>query len=86
MSSLFHKEKSIIFAKVNCLETPGMCGFFNAPKVPAFRYLPFNTTGPAVKQLHFEQGEDMIDYLNAELGGSLESAETQAPLSATTAD
>ncbi|KAK8819997.1 hypothetical protein WA538_002096 [Blastocystis sp. DL] len=68
VSSLFHKEKSIIFAKVNCLETPGMCGFFNAPKVPAFRYLPFNTTGPAVKQPHFEQGEDMIDYLNAELG------------------
>ena len=86
VSSLFHQEKSIVFAKVNCLETPGMCGFFNAPKVPAFRYLPFNTTGPAVEHPHFEQGEDMIDYLNAQLGGSLEKDETQAPLSVTAVD
>lgn len=68
VATLFSNIKTIIFAKVNCYETPGMCAFFKAPKVPAFRYLPFNMTARAITQPQFVQGEDMIEYLNDYLG------------------
>lgn len=68
VASLFKDEKSIIFAKVNCFETPRLCGFLNAPNVPAFRYVPYNATERAITQPRFNEGEDMVDYLNDYLG------------------
>ena len=69
VASLFRNEKSIVFAKVNCFETPGLCGFLNAPNVPAFRYVPYNETLRKIIQPRFTEGEDMVDYLNDYLGG-----------------
>ena len=68
VATLFSDIKSIIFAKINCHETPGMCAFFKAPTVPAFRYLPFNMTARKIGQPQFVQGENMIEYLNDYLG------------------
>lgn len=53
---------------MDCFETPGLCGFFNAPKVPAFRYIAYNTTAWTGKQIRFDDGEDLLDYLNKQMG------------------
>lgn len=69
LSSHHHQQnhKGIKFARVNCYETPGLCGFFDAPKVPAFRFVPWNTTAWHGKQMKYDEGENMIDYLNRQL-------------------
>ena len=60
-------DKHIKFAQVNCYETPGLCEFLHAPQVPAFRYVPWNTTAWHGKQIQYDDGENMLDYINTQL-------------------
>ena len=68
LSDIFKDYKKVTFARVNCYETPTMCQFFNAPKVPAFRFLAWNTTAWRGKQIRYDDGEPLLDYLNRQLG------------------